>query len=170
MENTTDDTHPDDPGTTGLSVARTHTVHHGRPVVAVLLGILGLVMLGGLCFGLYEAARPHTDADVSATVTRGMGLLARAEGGTRGPCTKLSKYVDGPRSDVLPPCQAIIGSDPGAHLVGTEVTDVSLHGRSGTARVRATLVDDSGRHPIDREVRVHERATWRLVWDHQPLR
>lgn len=169
MENTTDGTQPDHPETTGLSVATTHTVHNGKPVVAVLFGILGLVMLGGLCFGLYEAARPHTDNNLSYSVAKGMDLLARAESGTKGPCEKLDKYVEGPKRNYLSACQAMIGKDPGAHLTGIKVTDISLHGRSGTARVHATLVDDTGKHAFDRVVRLHEKNVWHMVWDKQPL-
>lgn len=152
-----------------LSVAETHSVRKGKPIVGIIVGAIGLVLIGGLCYGLFQASRPHTATNIEYTVSQGLGLLVKAEGGTKGPCTKLSKYVEGPKTNYLPACQAMINQDPGAHLTATKVSNVVLHGHSGTAHVHATLVDDKGTHTIDRDVKVHEKNVWHLVWDRQPL-
>ena len=155
--------------TSRLSVGEPVQVAVGRPLVGVAavagtLLVLGGVGWGGLAFIHHERTRSR-DA-VIADVEHGTAFLVDAEAGHASACQRSTAVLAGPAEDVARECRAIVGEDPGAAVTSIRVDRLELEGRTGTARIRATIRDGSGSHTVDRRVDlVHQGRAWRMSWD-----
>jgi hypothetical protein len=154
----------------GLSVAETESVRNGRPIMGIAL--IGGIAIGVLALvaGMYLAFRPHSTGDARQSVTNGVTLLVKAEGGKHQPCKNLTKYLAGKPTVYRPACREIIGHDPGAHLRAVRAGATTLNGSHGTVHLSATLVDDSGsRHWAKDFPVVQYEGMWRLDWNGSPI-
>ena len=155
--------------TSRLSVGEPVQVAVGRPLVgmaavAATLLVVGGIVWGGLAFIHHE--RTQSRDAVIADVEHGTTLLVDAEAGRSSACRRSTGVLAGPAQDVARQCRAIVGADPGATVSSIRVDRLDLEGRTGTARLRATIHDDSGSHTVDRQVDlVHQGRAWRMSWD-----
>ena len=156
----------------GLSVADAAPASVGRPLLGVVVGAVCLVLLGGAAYGglrIYHKAHASTVDQATSEVRRGITLLVSAEGGQGDACRELGPVIAPPAKKTLAECHAIVGDDRGARLDSVSVGRPRLNGDSGTAHVRATVTDTSGRHTVDEDVRlVQVGRHWRLAWDGRP--
>jgi hypothetical protein len=136
----------------------------------VILGVLAVVaLLGGATYGAVHMVKSRAaGAADQATRNARVGLtgLVRAEGGQVRECKMSAHYLAGSRRAETQACLAVVGSDPGAHLENVHLGTPQLTSQTGTVRVTATFVDDTGSHAFDRTVHlVDQGGQWLVSWD-----
>lgn len=152
-----------------LSVAEpmpVQTRHHWLVVLSVLAVV---ALLGGATYGTVHMikSRAAGAADQAARNARlGLTGLVRAEGGQVKECRRSAPYLAGSRRAETQACLAVVGSDPGAHLEDVHLGAPQLASQTGTVRMTATFVDDTGSHAFDRTVHlVDQGGQWLVSWD-----
>jgi hypothetical protein len=154
----------------GLSVGEIEVVQTGRPLLGIAIGVGVLVVAVGLVLGLRHFVVDHANGSVSTAAKTGVDVVVLAEGGHPSACPQVPTTIAGDPHTEVAACRAVFDDDPGAHLVHLRSGSVTRHGSRGTADLRATLVDRSGKRAFDRTVDlVQQNGTWMLSWDGSPL-
>ena len=158
--------------TSRLSVGEPTRVHVGRPIVGIAM-ILGAVLLvGGAAYGtlaFVHHRRAATTSQATRDVTRATDLLVNAQAGKDSACRRVHSLLAGPVELLRSECDQVLGKDPGVRLDKVVVDRVQLAGKTGTARVRATVTDAAGTRNLDQVVHlVEEGKQWRLSWNGHP--
>ena len=154
--------------TGGLSVAEVHTVRRGHPIqgIAMLIGVAAVVI--GLIALLIYVTSPHDAADARKAVVNGVQQVVLAEGGHPHACIEMAKYISESAIVARPQCRALVGTDPGAHLINIQTGKVTVDNETATVHITATLVDNQGSRRIDADFPATNPTVqlgWRYAWD-----